>query len=157
MTMTSLCLLLLSQAPGGAWVDEIRAPQFVAVAVEDVDQAVSWYTAALGLEQIDDTTAEDDAWRIVNLANEHFFVEIIRDDREARETPGKPQKPWLGFAKVGFRVPDLEVVADRVERATGARPRIVDFVRHGVRIMQLKDPEGNTLQLTSPLDPADSG
>jgi predicted enzyme related to lactoylglutathione lyase len=81
----------------------------------------------------------------LNLSNDALFVEIIRDDR-AREVD-RPR----GFFKVGFRVPDVDVVADRVERATGARPEPLNFSRYRVRILQLRDPEGNILQLSSKL------
>ena len=95
---------------------------------------------------MDDSQADDGAWRIVNLSNEHLFVEIIRDDRAADVDRAQ------GFFKVGFRVPDVEVVGDRVERATGERPRVIDVARHGVRILQLRDPDGNIIQLSSKLD-----
>ena len=44
-------------------------------------------------------------------------------------------------------------VAERVEKATGERPRVVDFEPLAQRILQLRDPEGNVIQLFSPLGP----
>ena len=73
-------------------------------------------------------------------------VEIIRDDRAQEVDRAR------GFRKVGFQVPDVEAVADRVERATGDRPRVIDFARFGVRIVQLRDPDGSIIQLSSPLE-----
>ena len=70
---------------------------------------------------------------------------MIRDNRA-----GAANRP-RGFVKVGFRVPDVGAVADRVEAALGERPRVVEFEAHGVRILQLSDPEGNKIQLTSPM------
>ncbi len=137
------------QPDGEPWVPEIAGPQYVALSVSDVDGAVAWYRAAFGLDVVDDTLADDGAWRIVNLANERLRVEVIRNDRD-RPATGRT----TGFAKVGFRVASVETVADRVERATGERPRVVDFARHRLRILQLRDPEGNTFQLTSPLPAA---
>lgn len=129
-----------------AWVGEPRAPQYFAVSVSDVDRAVAWYRGAFGLSVLDDTRADDDAWRIVNLVSDGLFVELIRDGRDADVERAR------GFRKVGFRVADVETVADRVHAATGERPRVLDFERHGVRLLQLRDPEGNVIQLTSPLD-----
>lgn len=133
------------ESPPETWVDQIGGPQYFAVLVKDVDASVAWYEQALGLKKLSDQKAENGVWRIVNLSNERLFVEIIRDNR-AEQTAGP-----LGICKVGFGVPDVERVADRVERATGERPRIVDFQRFKLRILQLKDPEGNTIQLTSKL------
>ena len=51
----------------------------------------------------------------------------------------------------GFYVPEVEDVAERIAKATGERPRIVDFEELNQRILQIKDPDGNTIQLLSPL------
>ena len=136
-----------SEAP---WVAKIESPQYFAVSVEDVDRAVTWYRSAFDLDVLDDNAHEEGRWRIVNLHNDHLFVEVIYDTRDAAET-----ERTRGIAKVGFRVPDVRVVADRVEKATGERPRVLDFARHSVRLLQLRDPEDNIIQLTSPLE-ADS-
>lgn len=147
-----LALLAVLSYQGGAaqdstqvWVDIISAPQYFAVLVEDVDAAVAWYRNVFGLVELDDTQAEDGAWRIVNLSNEQLFVEVIRDDR------ARAAERVLGFRKVGFHVPDVEVIAERVEQATGERPRIVDDDRFGIRLLQIRDPEGNIIQLSSRL------
>lgn len=146
------CLVALSQAataqePSDPWVSVIRAPQYFAVLVADAEQSAEWYRAAFGLRELDRSQADDGSWQIVNLTNAQLFVEIIRDNRVA---PGPREH---GFAKVGFSVPDVRVVAAAVGRATGTAPRVLDFAQHGVRIVQLRDPDGNVIQLSSPLDP----
>jgi predicted enzyme related to lactoylglutathione lyase len=47
----------------------------------------------------------------------------------------------------------VRVVAAAVGRATGTAPRVLDFAPQGVRIVQLRDPDGNVIQLFSPLEP----
>ena len=118
---------------------------FFAVRVADVDSAIDWYTQLFGLELLNDTTADTGAWRIANLANQKLFVEVIRDDRAAEAA-----RP-LGIAKVGFDVADVEAVAALVLDLTGDELRVVDDTRHGQRLLQLRDPEGNVIQLSSPL------
>lgn len=56
------------------------------------------------------------------------------------------------MAKVGFYVPDVRVIADPVERAAGERPRVLDFERFGVRLIQIRDPDGTIIQLFSLLE-----
>ena len=131
--------------PAETWVNKIQSPQYFAVSVEDVDRSVDWYCKTFGLRKLDGSRADDDRWRIANLANDELFVEIIRDNRDAVVERAR------GFAKVGFRVADVEDVADRVEAALGERPRVLDFREHGVRIIQLRDPDGNVIQLSSAL------
>jgi len=136
-----------AQEPSTVQVSEVGAPWYFAVMVEDVDASVAWYCRNLDLKELDGSRADDGSWRIVNLGSDRLAVEIIRDDRaEAAERA-------RGFFKVGFRVPDVAAVADRVERSTGERPRVVDFEEHGVQILQLEDPDGNRIQLTSAIDP----
>jgi predicted enzyme related to lactoylglutathione lyase len=147
VSLVAVVAVLMANAPFAAesWVESIRSPQYFAVSVEDVDRSANWYAKALGLEKLDDTADEAGRWRIVNLKSDSLFVEIIWDKR------GGDGGRVRGIAKVGFQVPDVERVADRVEKALGTRPRILDFQKHGIRILQLKDPDGNTVQLSSPL------
>ncbi len=135
----------LAQDTTEAVVDEIRSPQYVAVLVEDVARSVGWYGRVFGLHEVGGSQAEDGSWQIANLRNDDLFVEIIRDDRaEAVERS-------RGFFKVGFGVPNIEAVADRIAGATGERPRVLDFEKFGIRIIQIRDPDGNIVQLSSPL------
>ncbi|ANM29826.1 hypothetical protein ABI59_09905 [Acidobacteria bacterium Mor1] len=131
-----------------AWVREIRGPQYFALSVEDVDRSVAWYRNVLGLQLLDDTRDEDGRWRIANLANDALFVEIIWDRRDSAAESAR------GIVKVGFSVPDVEAVADRVAAAGEKRPRVLTFKRHNVRLVQLRDPDGNILQLTTPIGTA---
>jgi catechol 2,3-dioxygenase-like lactoylglutathione lyase family enzyme len=139
------CCDALAQDSSHVWVRAIGPPQYFAVLVKDVGRSVEWYRKVFGLRELGGGEAEDGSWKIDNLRNEKLFVEIIRDDR-AREADRA-----RGFRKVGFQVPDVETVADRVGRATGERPRVLDFERFGVRIIQIRDPDGNIIQLFSPL------
>lgn len=129
------------------WVRDIGVPQYFAVLVEDLERSATWYRAVFGLEELGGSAADDGSWRISNVGNEHLFVELIRDDRATDVERAR------GFRKVGFHVPDVEIVADRVARATGERPRVLDFSRFGVRIIQIRDPDGNIIQLFSPTAP----
>ncbi|HUE87879.1 MAG TPA: VOC family protein [Vicinamibacterales bacterium] len=127
------------------WAPVIGAPQYFAVLVADADKSARWYRTAFGLRELDRSTADDGSWQIVNLTSDHLFVEVIRDNRATQAD--RPR----GLFKVGFHVPDVEVVADAVGRDTGERPRVLDFARHGVRVVQIRDPDGNMIQLFSRL------
>lgn len=128
------------------FVDELPAPGFFALLVEDLERSAAWYSRAFALVPGRRSRADDGSWEILNLSRPGLAVEIIRDDRAA--AAGRA----LGFFKVGFAVPDVDRVAARVESATGERPRVVESADFGLRILQLRDPEGNRIQLTSPLE-----
>lgn len=156
MRVLVLILLLLFAGPGSeafadSWVRTVQAPVYCAVDVDDVDAAVDWYRQLFDLEVIDDTTADDGRWRIVNLGSAAIAIEIIYDRRSTTQDEAVRAR---GFAKLGVSVPDVRQVADRIEAATGERPRVLEFERHGIFLVQLHDPEGNTIQLHSPILPA---
>ncbi len=144
-TLTGVALPAAAQDNPAPWIDAIRAPQYFALSVEDVDRSIAWYRKVLGLELLDDTRDEEGRWRIANLTNEALFVEIIWDRRDSAAESAR------GIVKVGFAVPDVEAVADRVAAAGEKRPRVLTFKQHDVRLIQLRDPDGNILQLTTPL------
>lgn len=134
-----------AQESSKPWVTTIASPQYFAVLVADADKSADWYRTAFGLRELDRSSAEDGSWQIVNLRNDHLFVEIIRDNRAQGGVNAR------GFSKVGFQVPDVDAVAALIGRATGERPRVLEFARHGVRLVQIRDPDGNIIQLFSPL------
>ena len=133
-------------SPPSPWVTKIEAPQYFAVLVADAEKSAQWYRQAFGLREVERSSAEDGSWQIINLTNDQLFVEVIRDNKAEK---GSGER---GFFKVGFHVPDVALVADAVGRATGERPRVLDFPRQGIRIVQIRDPDGNTLQLLSRLE-----
>lgn len=130
------------------WISSATAPAYFAVDVQDVDEAIAWYTRALAVDLLDDNTADDGRWRIANLGSDALSIELIFDRRSQERSDGARHN---GLAKVGVSVPDVRPVADRVEADTGERPRVVEFEPHGIRLIQLHDPEGNVIQLHSPL------
>lgn len=139
------CPGVMAQDSSEVWVPEIGGPQYFALYVEDVDRSMKWYGEVFGLKAVGGSEADDGSWRIENLRNDHLYVEIIRDDR------AQDVERARGFRKVGFQVTDVEMIADRVEQATGERPRVVEFEQLSERILQIRDPDGNTIQLFSPL------
>ena len=137
------------ESDGQPWVEAVGSPQYFALYVTDMERSVAWYRQVLGLDALFGTAADDGAWEIQNLGNDRLLVELIRDDR------AQSVDRALGFRKVGFAVDDVETLADHIEQATGERPRIVDFEPMAQRILQLRDPDGNTLQLFSTLESKD--
>ena len=138
----------IAQDVSEPWVEEVEigVPQYFAVLVTSADASAKWYSKVFDLQELERSEADDGSWEIINLKNERLFVEIIRDPR-AQEVDRA-----VGLRKVGFYVPDVRRIADRVERATGERPQVLDFARFGVRIIQIRDPDGTLIQLSSPLE-----
>lgn len=135
----------MGQESTDPWVDEIASPFYFAVRVEDVDRSVEWYRTIFGLTEAGGSEADDGSWRIENLTNDRLMVEIISDDRAQEVERAR------GLFKVGWQVADVESIAARIEQATGERPRVVEFAPLGIRLLQIRDPDGNIIQLSSPI------
>lgn len=134
---------LVAQKLPEPWVESIGAPQYFALNVSNVDRSVEWYCTVFGLKSLGGSAAKDSSWRIENVGSNHLLVEIIRDNRAQRVDRA------LGYRKVGFFVPDVEKVAERIAKFSGEKPRVVDFEQVGQRILQIRDPDGNAIQLFS--------
>lgn len=147
----ALAALLLGAAAAAdeapiAAAAETGFPIYFAVLTDNIDVSSRFYRDTFGLTVRDDNEHPDGRWRIVNLESDALAVELIRDARAS-----EADRP-LGFFKVGFRVPDVNEIADRLETATGERPRIVRHEAHGIDILQIRDPDDNVLQLSSAID-----
>lgn len=134
-----------AQEMNDAWIPTIEAPQYFAIFVSDVDEAVTWYMQAFDLEPTAGSQADDGSWRIENLVSSSLQIELIYDERAVEVERG------LGFVKVGFSVPDVDQIANRIQQFGNDRPRIVEFAELNQRILQIRDPDGNVIQLTSPI------
>jgi catechol 2,3-dioxygenase-like lactoylglutathione lyase family enzyme len=132
---------------GASPVTDVLSPQYFAVLVADADSSVAWYRRVFGLREVDRSQAPDGAWQIINVAGPSLFIEIIRDSREPATVRGR------GIAKVGFAVPDVRAAAAAIGRLTGVTPRVLEFPQHGLRLIQVRDPDGNIIQLSSMLAP----
>ncbi|NND71879.1 MAG: VOC family protein [Rhodothermales bacterium] len=118
--------------------------QYIAVRVSDLAMSTHWYSTVFGATVIDETTAEDSTWSIINMSSDHVWIELIRDRRSS-----PPARRSLGFFKIGQMVPSVEMIATRYANAFGEKPHIIDDVRHGLQILQLRDPDDNILQFMS--------
>ncbi len=61
---------------------------------------------------------------------------------------GPPEHTWM----VNFRVPDLDAIVAQLRRRA-SRSRSTPSVYPNGRFAELRDPEGNGIQLWQPMDP----
>jgi len=104
----------------------------------DPDALKRWYQERLGVE-----TASDAPWRQEEGAT--VFAPFDLDSKMI----GPPEHTWM----INFRVADLEAIVDQL-RAAGESVE-VDPERYPYgRFAELRDPEGNGIQLWEPMGPA---
>ena len=114
---------------------------YFAVIVNDVEASRNWYQTVLGLEQVSRST-ERDRFDIINMAGPGLFVELLELSAAATRPGGQIEGPF----KVGMLVDDLTAFAAALP-TTASDANIIYDQKNEVLIMQLKDPDNNTVQV----------
>jgi predicted enzyme related to lactoylglutathione lyase len=136
---------VLAQEASPPVVQTVFAPQYFALYVSNFESSSAWYQQMFELEVKAPSQADNGSWRIENLVNNSLHIELIFDVRaEAVDRA-------IGFRKVGFSVVNVDTVADRLEAQFGSRPEIIEFEPLRQKILQVRDPDGNIIQLASPM------
>ena len=116
-----------------------------ALYARDLQKAEAFYTAVLGLEL--DSKVE----------GRHLFFRcgsgmlLVFDPRTTSQPGPVPAHGATGPGHVAFSVPEAELErwADHLRRSDVTVEADIDWPR-GVRSLYFRDPEGNSLELTSP-------
>jgi glyoxylase I family protein len=106
----------------------------------DPETLAVWYQERLGVNTV--PKAGEEAWR--QEAGETAFAPFQQDS----EMIGPPEHTWM----INFRVKDLDAIVDQLR---GAGETVdVDPERYpNGRFAELRDPEGNGIQLWQPMGP----
>ncbi len=128
---------MLCGAPGHAGTEG----SYFSVIVSDIEKSAAWYRRVLGLEE---KTRLDGGgqFQIVNLHGPGLFVELIATDSALDRPEGRIEGPF----KVGLLVPDLDHFLTRLPESM-QRPELVTDTRNALRLVQILDPDGNTVQV----------
>ena len=136
------CLLLaVLCAPARAGIQGA----YFAVIVADADVAAGWYRSVFGLGVANRMT-EPDRYDIVILENEQLIVELL----ELEAAVERPEGRVTGLFKTGFLVDDLAAFAAALPNHVPP-PDILDDADNGLLLLQLRDPDGNIVQVMQPI------
>ena len=142
-----LLLTILILLPFTATAQEPIAEQatiqgsFFAVIVSDLDASRNWYQTVLGLDVVSRAT-QADRYDIINMAGPGLFVELLKLGAAAERPGGQIEGPF----KVGMLVDDLTAFAAALPAAESDANIVYDD-NNKVLILQLKDPDNNTVQV----------
>lgn len=114
---------------------------YFAVIVSDIDKSVAWYESNLGLKA-GARLSEDGKYEIVNLRSSDLFVELLQLSAAADRPEGMIKGPF----KVGFLVGDLKYFVSMLPGSLDP-PEIMADDKNALLMIQLKDPDGNTVQV----------
>jgi glyoxylase I family protein len=107
----------------------------------DPEALAIWYRERLGIAPAP-KAYDDEVWR--QQAGETVFAPFPRDSAMI----GEPERTWM----INFRVDDLDAIVDQLRQA--GETVDVDTEHYPIgRFAELRDPEGNGIQLWQPMRP----
>ena len=130
----ALIILLLASSSG-------TAGSYFAVIVSDIDVSTRWYESTFGLTTLTRFDAADNL-KIVNLGKPGVYVELLW----LQSATEKPEGRIQGLFKAGLLVDDLDAFIASLP-TTEEPPEIVNDTRNLVRLVQLRDPDDNLIQV----------
>jgi catechol 2,3-dioxygenase-like lactoylglutathione lyase family enzyme len=137
----------------------------VGITVSDLERAVRFYTAGLGLKEIVRQTSDASYLALTGYPGVEIAAAFVRLQDGAtlelqeyhRVDAGPARSPGtaaVGSSHVSLRVDDLEATLRRAEAAGGRRVTdAVDIdrgINAGGRAVYLRDPDGYTIELFEP-------
>ena len=124
---------------------------FSAFIVKDIDQSIDWYSKNLGFEVLDKTENEAYGFSQANLKRGSIAIELIEIKNSinpAEVVPNFNKKTKVqGIFKVGFLVSDLDEWVKHLKKNAVTFHGDVVTDKSGQRMVILKDPDGNKIQL----------
>lgn len=151
-------LLVLLSMPAVA--DEKAAPPvreavgeggFLALSVADMEKQVAWYRDRLGFSIIEQRDVPDRNIRFALLRREGLLVELLQlpdaKPRNQSDAAAASASKTHGFFKGGLVVRDIEGLRHEwQEKGVAFSLPLGEPGSAGLRMFQIKDPEGNLLQ-----------
>ena len=127
-------------------------PYFTAVIVEDIETSISWYSKALGFKIINQREISKMGFKQANLKCGDTAIELIELDKAISPKdiiPNYNSKTRIqGLFKVGFWVSDFDLWLEHLTtQKVNFHGRSVKDPESGKRMIIIKDPDGNKIQL----------
>ena len=125
------------------------------ISVADIDKMTAWYGEMLGFKVAKEVPMGTGAGKVrfLESGNERIELVYMPDSKPGTEhaLPGSPGQT-RGFVQLAMEVPDLDA-AKAALAAKGVKPGldITPIPPLGIRIMVLRDPEGNPIELLQKL------
>lgn len=141
------------QADSSCFANVMIEPGFVAFTTHKTSTLDQWYRRVLNLETVKEFSFPDGTVDGILMKNKEFVVEIFkRDDILQGETYKPKAKPsqWAGVKKVGiYSNANLDTLKQCLIQKGVQAGRIYDDINLGIRLLQVTDPESNSLEIIS--------
>ncbi len=138
-------------------LEDVFEPKLVAIAVQDLERSIQWYTQKLGFEvEKEMTEYPDHGLRNAFLKLGDFHLEIIEFSKAYKPSEILPNEESYvgGVFKLGWKVNDIETVYNRIKEMEevdmvaelGELPESSISIPWPSKYFLIQDPDGNYLQ-----------
>ena len=127
-------------------------PNFVAIIVGNIDTSIKWYSGKLGFELLNRTEDEDRGFKQANIKRGSASIELIETSTSINSKEILDEKPRgsqiRGIFKFGFYIADFDHWINHLsELEVDFHGRVVQDQSTGRKMIIIKDPDGNRIQL----------
>lgn len=127
-------------------------PYFSALIVKDLNASLEWYSTTFGFKVIHEMGSSEDGYEIMLLKRGNILLEVMELKKavapEERIPNYNDQMYLQGIFKVGFQLEDFDKWVEHLKAANVAlRVDVFKDVNLGKRMLIVKDPDGNYIQL----------
>lgn len=141
--LTCICLISI----GNFSQAQDLNPTFLAIIVSDMDSSIAWYQQKLGFEVVNQTANEIRGIRQANLKTTSTNLELI-EIKNAINPSDSIKSPLIGLFKFGFTTPKFDWWIKHLEQQSAHfHGRVVADPQSGKRMVIVKDPDGNRIQI----------
>ncbi len=149
-----LLILLAISFVGMSQVENLVPPEasFSAIIVTDMEVSSSWYQEVLGFEILNETQNMERGFQQKNLKHGSVHIELI--EIKGTLTPetlleNQPKGSRIsGFFKFGMKVPGFDAWMMHLQKKeANIHGNVVTDPVSGMRMVIVKDPDGNRIQL----------
>lgn len=122
------------------------------ISVADIDKMTKWYGDMLGFKVAKDLAmGQGGKLRFLENGNERLELVYTPGSRPGEQRPLPPASTIQGYVQLTMEVPDLDAARTALI-AKGVTPgAITPIPPLGIRIMFMRDPEGNIVELVQKL------
>lgn len=125
---------------------------FSAIIVNDIDSSINWYSNNFGFKLLNKTESEERGFKQANLICGNILIELLELKSSLSSKSileNHPKKTKIeGFFKFGFLVSEFDDWVDTLKHAkVEFYGDVVTDELSGKRMLLIKDPDGNRIQL----------
>jgi catechol 2,3-dioxygenase-like lactoylglutathione lyase family enzyme len=123
------------------------------MSVADIDKMTAWYSDMLGFKVTKDLAMGQGGGKLRFLENGNERIEMVYapGSKPGEQKPLPPAATIQGYVQLTMEVPDLDAARAALTAKGAAPSAITPIASLGIRVIFMRDPEGNIVELVQKL------